>query len=193
LESAVIERELQELYAARRDAMRTRFDRDLPFDELVFDRWERAAVLGFGRESSIYHLSYVYGDVKVGEHTWVGPSTLLDGTGGLSIGSWCAISAGAQIYTHDSAASTVTGGAAPTVRQSVTIEDCCFIGPLSIVTMGVRIGAHSVVGGHSFVNRDVDPYSIVVGTPARKIGRVVIEGHQARFVYEVAPEHRTSR
>ena len=29
--------------------MRERFDRDLPFDELVFDRWERARRLGFGR------------------------------------------------------------------------------------------------------------------------------------------------
>lgn len=183
----MIEPELRELYEARRDAMRTRFDRDLPLDELLFDRWERAASLGFGKESSVYHLSYIYGDVKVGEHTWVGPYTLLDGTGGLTIGSWCSISAGAQIYTHDSTASAVTGGRAPTLRQAVEIGDCCHIGPLSIVTMGVTIGAHSVVGGHSFVNRDVDPYSIVVGTPARRIGRVVIEGHEARFVYDAKP------
>lgn len=188
----MIEQDLRELYAARREAMRKRFDRDLPFDDLLFDRWERAAALGFGKESSIYHLSYVYGDVKVGEHTWVGPYTLLDGTGGLSIGSWCAISAGTQIYTHDSAARAVTAGKGPTLREPVAIEDCCFVGPLSIVTMGVTIGAHSVVGGHSYVNRDVDPYSIVVGAPARKIGRVVIKGDEARFVYDTARKRRTS-
>jgi len=189
----MIENDLSELYAAKRESMRARFDRDLPFDELLFDRWERAASLGFGDESSIYHLSYVYGDVKVGEHTWIGPYTLLDGTGGLSIGSWCAVSAGVHIYTHDSSMWAVSGGKSPTARKAVTIEDCCYIGPQSIVTMGVTIGAHSVVGGHSFVNQDVDPYSVVVGAPARRIGQVVIDGDASRFVYDNAPESKMAR
>src|SRR5258708_3220000 len=77
-EATMIENDLKELYTASRASMRSRFNRDLPFDELLFDRWERAASLGFGAESSIYHLAYVYGDVRVGEHTWVGPYTLLD-------------------------------------------------------------------------------------------------------------------
>jgi acetyltransferase-like isoleucine patch superfamily enzyme len=189
----MIENDLMELYTASRDSMRARFDRDLPFDELLFDRWERAASLGFGEESSIYHLSYVYGDVKVGEHTWIGPYTLLDGTGGLSIGSWCAISAGVHIYTHDSSIWAVTGGKGPTPREAVTIEDCCYLGPQSIVTMGITIGAHTIVGGHSFVNQDVEPYSIVVGAPARKIGHVVINSDGARFVYDKALEPKAKR
>src|SRR4051812_32486005 len=75
-----LSRGLVTLYAMKREEIRSKWGRDLPFDELVFDRWERARELGFGAESSIYHLSYVYGDVSVGEHTWIGPFTLLDGT-----------------------------------------------------------------------------------------------------------------
>ena len=60
--------------------------RDLPLDEMLFDRWERARSLGFGPGASIYHNSYVYGDVRVGAGTWVGPFTILDGSGGLGVG-----------------------------------------------------------------------------------------------------------
>ena len=93
--------------------MRARWNCDLPFDELVFDRWERARGLGFGADSSIYQHSYVYGDVQVGFGTWIGPFTLLDGSGArLRIGSNCNISAGVQIYTHDSVRRVLSGGVA---------------------------------------------------------------------------------
>src|SRR3954454_7720172 len=100
----------RELYVALREEMRAKWNRDLPLEELLFDRWERAKSLGFETGSSIYHSSYVYGDVRVGENTWIGPLTVLDGTGGLTIGRYCSVSAGVQIYTHDTWRWAVSGG-----------------------------------------------------------------------------------
>ena len=100
------------LYTRLREELRQRGQRDLPLEELLFDRWERARALGFGDGTSVYHNSYIYGDVQVGAHTWIGPFTLLDGSGGLRIGSYCSISAGVQIYTHDTVAWAVSGGRA---------------------------------------------------------------------------------
>ena len=77
--------------------MRLRWNRDLPLEELLFDRWERARYLGFGAGASIYHTSYVFGDVRVGANTWIGPLTVLEGSGGLTIGAHCSISSGVQI------------------------------------------------------------------------------------------------
>src|SRR5689334_8815815 len=94
--------ELLRSYESLRATMNATWDRDLPYEELLFDRWERARHLGFGEGTSIYHLSYVYGQVSVGRNTWIGPFTVLDGSGGLTIGDWCSISAGVQIYSHDS-------------------------------------------------------------------------------------------
>jgi len=88
------------LHNRLRKRMREKWNRDLPLGELLFNRWERAESLGFGEGTSIYHNSYVYGNVKVGKHTWIGPLTLLDGGGGLEIGDFCSISTGVQIYTH---------------------------------------------------------------------------------------------
>ena len=68
---------------ARQDGLNAkRFDRHLPFADGLFDRWERARALGFGEDASIYDSSLVYGSVSVGEGTWIGPYTLLDGSGG---------------------------------------------------------------------------------------------------------------
>src|SRR5437870_6824335 len=105
--------QLRGVYDTLRSEMREKWHRDLPLEELLFDRWERARSLGFGDGASIYHNAYVYGDVKVGANTWVGPFTLLDGSGGLVIGSNCSISAGVQIFTHDSVQWAVSVGKAP--------------------------------------------------------------------------------
>lgn len=158
-----------------RTAMRERFDRDLPLEELLFDRWERARSLGFGEATSIHHNSYVYGSVEVGRSTWIGPFTILDGSGGLKIGSFCSISAGVQIYTHDSVKWAVSGGRAEYERAPVTIGDACYIGSQSVIAKGVTIGEHSVIGSCSFVNRDIPPYSVAFGAPCRVAGRVILD------------------
>lgn len=162
------------LYNRLRKRMWEKWNRDLPLEELLFDRWERARSLGFGEGSSIYHNSYVYGDVKVGKNTWIGPFTLLDGGGGLEIGDFCSISAGVQIYTHDSVKWAVSGGKMPYERAPVVIHDCCHIGANSIIAKGVEIGPHSIVGAGSFVRKTVLPYTIVSGVPAEAIGAVCV-------------------
>lgn len=166
--------QLVRLYEQLRAEMRVRWQRDLPLEELLFDRWERARSLGFGEGASIYHSSLVYGDVEVGPDTWIGPFTLLDGSGGLRIGRNCSISAGVHIYTHDTVAWAVSGGASDYEYSTVEIGDCCHIGGQTVVAKGVTIGSHSVVGACSFVNRDVPANSIAVGTPCRPIGRVEV-------------------
>lgn len=177
-------RGLWDSYSALRATMAQSWNRDLPFEELIFDRWERARHLGFGRESSIYHMSYVFGDVEVGEHTWIGPFTLLDGTGGLTIGAWCSISAGVQIYTHDTVKRALSGGSVEAERSPVVIGDRCYLGASAIVARGVRIGNCAVVGAHAFVNRDVEAYAIVAGVPARRIGTVRIDGPTITLDYD---------
>ena len=167
--------ELRELYKALRTEMKRKWNRDLPLEELLFDRWERAQQLGFGEGTSIYHNSYVYGDVKVGKNTWIGPFTILDGSGGLEIGSNCSVSSGVQIYSHDTVMWALSEGKAEYERRPVRIGDCCYIGSQTVITKGVAIGSYTVIGALSLVNKDIPDNSIVMGVPARIVGEVVIE------------------
>lgn len=171
-----LQADLAQLHARLRDEMRERFQRDLPLDELLSDRWERARSLGFGEGSSIYASAYVYGDVHVGDGTWIGPWVLLDGSGGLSIGSGCDISAGVQIYSHDTVERVLSEGRIDVAHAAVSIDDYCHVGAQAIVLKGLTIGHHSVVGAAALVNRDVAPLTIVAGVPARRIGRVELNG-----------------
>jgi len=56
------------------------------------------------------------------------------------------------------------------VRAPVVVEDDVFIGARSIILKGVTIGRGSVIGAGAVVARDVPPYSVAVGNPARIVG-----------------------
>ncbi len=177
---------LQALYAGREQHLKAAFDRSLPFADAVLDnRWERARRLGFGEGSSIYDTAIVFGEVVVGHQTWIGPGVILDGSGGsLRIGSFCSISAGVHIYTHDTVRWALSGGLAPQHVGPVRIGDCCHIGAQSIVIAGVEIGEKCVVAANSFVNRNVLARTIVGGSPARLLGRVVGDGVDIELVFD---------
>ena len=51
--------------------------------------------------------------------------------------------------------------------KQITIADDVWIGANSVITAGVTIGKHSVIGGGSVVTKDVPPYCIAVGNPAK--------------------------
>ncbi len=179
---------LIELHLRLRDEQKARWNRSVSFQDELFDRWERAAFLGFGHGTSIYQDALVIDEVKVGADTWIGPGTVLDGSGGLKIGDNCSISAGVQIYTHDALTKRLSDGRMPVVREPTTIGSSCYIGPQSVITRGVTIGHHSVVGAFSLVDRDVPPLTVVHGVPARPRGRVLLEGPGAPRIEWSAPE-----
>jgi len=164
---------IQLLHERTDEDLRERFDRSLPFQDGMFDRWERADRLGFAKDVSIYNSSLVYGDVRVGEGSWIGPYTLLDGSqGGLTIGHHCSISAGVQIYTHDTVLWSLSGGKSDKRIGAVSIGDCTYVGSQVVIACGVTIGMQCVVAANSFVNRNVADRTIVGGTPAKPIGMV---------------------
>ncbi len=165
---------IKKMYFELQSEKRKDWMRVLPFAELLVERDEKAKFLGFEEGSTIYDSSIVMGNVIVGKNTWIGPNTLLDGTGGeLNIGSFCDISAGVQIYTHDSIKRCISGGIVDIEKGNVAIGNNCYIAPMSIITKGVTIGECSIVAAHTMVNKSFEPYSIIAGTPAKQIGRVV--------------------
>lgn len=124
------------------------------------------------QDNAYNSLAWVVGEPEIGEGTWIGPFCLIDGSGGLTIGAGCDISAGVHIYTHSTARRCVTGRRVPNERRPVSIGDQTFVGANAVVLMGVSIGNHCIVGAGSVVTRDVPDRTCVVGSPARAIGSV---------------------
>jgi acetyltransferase-like isoleucine patch superfamily enzyme len=154
------------LYKTLRAQKRAKYQRDLPLADYFVDRWERARSLGFGEGSSVYDSCLVLGRVSVGRNVWIGPFTILDGSGGeLVIGDDCDISAGVHIYTHDTVGRVVHGE--EVAHGSVRIGSNTYIGPHSVIAKGVTIGDRVIVGALSLVNRDLASNTKAFGTPAR--------------------------
>jgi acetyltransferase-like isoleucine patch superfamily enzyme len=113
---------------------------------------------------------WVVGNPKIGEGTWIGAFTLIDGQGGLVIGRGCNISCGAQILTHSTVQRCISERRYDKVDRAETmIGDFVFIGSNAVVLMGSRIGHHSVIAAGAVVleNTVVEPFSLWAGVPAR--------------------------
>lgn len=155
----------------KRDEIKRDFLRILPIGDYISDRWEKAKYCGFGESTSVYDSSLILGNVKVGKNCWIGPFTILDGSGGeLVIGDNCDISAGVQIYTHDTVARVI--GGTDILKADVTIGNHCYIGPNVIISKGIKIGDYVVIGANSFVNKDIPSYSKAFGTPIKIQGSI---------------------
>lgn len=85
----------------------------------------------------------------------------------VTIGRNVMITEGVMIFTHlyDPTFSEHTMEVKP-----IRIEDGAFIGARSILLNGVTLGRGCVIGAASLVTRDVPPYAVVVGSPARQVG-----------------------
>ena len=176
--------EIKALHSELDDYFLETFQRSLPWNEVLGDRWERSQKLGFGSDTSIYDSCFVFGNPKIGKHCWIGPFTILDGSGGLTIGDYCTVSSGVHIYTHDNVHRTLSGGHKPIDRQPVFIGNNVYIAPYAIITKGINIGNYCVIGTGSLVNTNIPDYSIVFGKPGKVVGNVEIsENYDIKFKY----------
>lgn len=119
--------------------------------------------------------AWVIGEPEIGEGTWIGAFTVIDGSGGLTVGAGCDVSCGAQIYTHSTVRRCVSGRRHDIEHAPVRIGDRVFLGANAVVLMGVTIGDEAVVAAGAVVTRDVPARTVVAGVPARPVATVDIE------------------
>jgi len=160
---------LKKSLQAMRAKMSREFNRHVSTGDLLSDRYENAHEYGFGEGTSCYDNVLIIGDVKVGKHSWIGPNVILDGSGRLTIGDYVSISAGVQIYTHDTVEWSTSLGRKPKLMSETIIGNGVYIGPNSIIQRGVEVGDRSIIGAMSFVNCDIPSDAKAFGSPARII------------------------
>ena len=107
--------------------------------------------------------------IDIGSHTHFAPYCTLYGP--LTIGTHCAVAAHVVFASvgHGYAQTDIPMVAQPTTRREIVLENDVWIGANAVVIGGITIGAGSIVGAGAVVTRDVPPYSVVGGTPARII------------------------
>lgn len=133
------------------------------------------------KTSKVYEKSELQ-NVSIGKHSYVGKSCIISDA---KIGNFCSIAGYSQIgggmhpIEMVSTSPCFLSGRSSTghnfaqifFQSSSTVEigNDVWIGAGCYVKSGVRIGTGSIIGAHSVVTHDVEPYSIVAGVPAKLI------------------------
>lgn len=109
--------------------------------------------------------------IHIDEETFIGPDVCIAGPGDIRIGKNCMIAAHSGIYAnnHNFADPMQPIKHQGVTRKGIVIEDDCWLGHGVTVLDGVTIGRGSVIGAGAVVNKDIPPFSVAVGTPARVI------------------------
>lgn len=105
--------------------------------------------------------------VSIGDDTIIGDHSFLDGRAALKIGNHTDIASQVLIYNseHDLTSEDFRAVVAP-----VEIGNYVFIGPRAIILPGVKIGDGAAVAAGAVVTKNVEPFKIVGGVPAKEIG-----------------------
>ena len=128
----------------------------------------------YGRGVLIDTGTVVESDVSIGDYSYVNKNSSVEN---CTIGKYCSISSGVYIcpFEHDihrvsTSPRTGDGRSHGKKRRPVTIGNDVLISLNAIILEGVTIGDGAVIAAGAVVNKDVKPYEIVGGVPAKHIG-----------------------
>ncbi|MCA9922590.1 MAG: acyltransferase [Anaerolineales bacterium] len=112
--------------------------------------------------------------ITIGKDSLVGEYSIIRGQGGVTIGDRVYTSPFTQIIAvnhmfHDVKRPFIEQGI---TAEGIVIEDDVWLGAGAVITDGVRVGQGAVVAAGAVVTKDVPPYTVVGGVPAKVIKRV---------------------
>lgn len=115
---------------------------------------------------------FPYG-ISIGAHVSINEWVFIDGYGGVEIGDWCRIAHGCSLVSEDHRFEDLE---TPIYLQGKDVAPIklgrdVWLGAGVRVTKGVEIGDGCIVGAGSVVTRDLPPFSIAVGVPAKVVRR----------------------
>jgi acetyltransferase-like isoleucine patch superfamily enzyme len=124
------------------------------------------------------------GRVIIGSYCYIGDHSRIWSAISITVGNRVLISHGVNIHDHDShpfsaakrhaqekgALAEDEMNMSGVAAAPVVIEDDVWIGFNAIILKGVTVGHGAIIGAASVITKDVPPYAIMVGNPARQVG-----------------------
>jgi UDP-2-acetamido-3-amino-2,3-dideoxy-glucuronate N-acetyltransferase len=147
-----------------------------------------------GKGTKIWHFSHIMTGSEIGEKCNIGQNVVV--SSGVKLGRNVKVQNNVSIYTGviceddvflgpSMVFTNIVNPRSAVIRKdsyvSTVVEKGASIGANSTIICGNRIGTYSFIGAGAVVTKDVKPYALVVGNPARQTGWMSEYGHKLKF------------
>ena len=147
-----------------------------------------------GKGTKIWHFSHIMTGAEIGENCNIGQNVVV--SPGVKLGKNVKVQNNVSLYTGviceddvflgpSMVFTNVINPRSSIIRKdsysSTIVEKGASIGANSTIICGNKIGAYSFIGAGAVVTKDVKPYALVVGNPARQTGWMSEYGHKLIF------------
>lgn len=147
-----------------------------------------------GKGTKIWHFSHIMTGSELGENCNIGQNVVV--SPGVVLGKNVKVQNNVSIYTGVTCEDDVFLGPSMVFTnvinprsavnrkneyQKTLVKRCASIGANATIVCGVTLGEFSFVGAGAVVTKDVKPYALVVGNPARQTGWMSEYGHRLNF------------
>jgi UDP-2-acetamido-3-amino-2,3-dideoxy-glucuronate N-acetyltransferase len=147
-----------------------------------------------GKGTKIWHFSHIMTGSEIGENCNIGQNVVI--SPGVKLGKNVKVQNNVSIYTGvfceddvflgpSVVFTNITNPRSAIIRKdsytTTIVEKGASIGANSTIVCGNKIGTYSFIGAGAVVTKDVKPYSLVVGNPARQTGWMSEYGHKLIF------------
>lgn len=147
-----------------------------------------------GKGTKIWHFSHIMPDCEIGEKCNFGQNVVV--SPGVKLGNNVKVQNNVSIYTGviceddvflgpSMVFTNIVNPRSAVVRRDqyvkTLVRQGATIGANATIVCGIEIGRFAFIGAGAVVIRDVPPYALVVGNPAKHIGWMSEYGHRLRF------------
>ena len=147
-----------------------------------------------GNGTKIWHFSHVMTGSEIGENCNIGQNVVI--SPGVKLGRNVKVQNNVSLYTGVTCEddvflgpsmvfTNITNPRSAIIRkdsyETTIVEKGASIGANATIVCGNRIGTYSLIGAGAVVTKDVKPYALVVGNPARQTGWISEYGHKLIF------------
>ena len=152
-----------------------------PFGTKIFLPWRLFLLKVFGAkvcwDSGVYSSVKIWApwNLKMGHNAWLGPHVICYNQAMVTLEENVTVSQYSYLCTAGHKTDIVNTFEDGLIIAPITIYNSAWIGTRAFISMGVEIGEHTIIGATASVYKDVEPWTIVGGNPAKFIKKRIIK------------------